>query len=101
KLWVACLPETDAGPAAACDPSLSVNCAGDVATSCPAGLTETIDCAALLGSRGSCNDAGLSPPFDWTSPCTLTATCLPDTCDGATLTSCARGAPFQTDCVAA
>jgi hypothetical protein len=93
--WPACLPEGDA----ACQATGSVSCAGDIATSCPAGLNETIDCARLLGTSGSCSDAGLAPPFDWTSPCLGSEACQ-DGCDGGTLIGCARGARFVTECAA-
>jgi hypothetical protein len=91
--WPACLPESDA----ACQATGSVSCAGDVATSCPAGLTETIDCARLLGAGGSCSDAGLAPPFDLTSSCLGGEACQ-EGCQGSTLIGCARGARFVTDC---
>jgi hypothetical protein len=91
--WAACVPDSDAG----CGASLSATCANDIATSCATGLSETIDCAHLLGARGSCNTGALDPPFDWTSPCSLGAPCHDD-CDGGVLTGCARGALFATDC---
>jgi len=91
--WVACVPEADA----ACPAGLSVSCANGVATSCPTGKTETIDCARLLGTIDSCSDADLSPPFDWTSPCSGGDTCQ-DSCDAGALAGCARGAQFRTDC---
>lgn len=95
--WPACVPEGDA----ACQASSSVSCASDIATSCPAGLTETIDCARLLGTSGSCSDdAGLAPPFDWTSPCQGGGACQ-EGCAGDTLIGCARGARFVTNCVEA
>jgi hypothetical protein len=106
--WLACIPQTDG---AACVPDASASCAGGVATSCPAGLVEKVDCAALLGDPGACVPGNLSPPFDWTSPCTLTpdvtdagdasaedaATCT-ESCNGDQLVACYRGAPFTLDC---
>jgi hypothetical protein len=99
--WVACVPDSDGGPDAACAATLSVSCANDIATSCPAGVTETIDCEGLLQTSGSCSEAGLDPPFDWTSPCALGTPCVPDACDGGALTGCARGALFHTECTEA
>jgi len=93
--WPACVPEGDA----TCQATVSASCAGDIATSCPAGLTETIDCARLLGASGSCRDAGLAPPFDWTSPCFGSQACQ-EGCQGNALIGCARGARFVTDCAA-
>jgi hypothetical protein len=94
--WPACVPEADGG----CAPGLSVSCANDIATSCPTGVPETLDCARLLGMPGTCRDAGLDPPFDWTSPCSSGAACQ-DSCDAGILTGCARGASFVTDCAQA
>jgi hypothetical protein len=94
--WPACLPE-DAG---GCVPALAVSCMNDIATSCPTGVTETLDCAGLLGVTGSCQEAGLDPPFDWTSPCASAGNCQ-ESCDGGILTGCARGASFVTDCAEA
>jgi hypothetical protein len=102
--WVACLAEGDGG---ACAPSDDARCAGGVASSCPSGLHETIDCRALLGAgaastpNGGCVDGPLSPAFDWTSPCiVLPPACSGDACDGGIATGCARGAPFSVDCAA-
>ncbi len=94
--WVACQPGGDGG---ACAPSLAATCGGP-AVMCPAGVTETLDCDALLGTTGACVAGDLSPPFDWTSACRVSpARCTGDACgaNGA-LTSCERGAAFQVDC---
>jgi hypothetical protein len=94
--WLACQAESDA---AACAPDASATCENGRAIMCPSGVLETLDCTALLGSSGACSAGGLSPPFDWTSPCSLPASgCVSDSCDGGTLTSCERGAAFQVDC---
>lgn len=97
--WVSCIPVSDAGDAGTCAPTLAVTCDGGVAQSCPTGVPETVDCAALLGDPTACSDVLLDPPFDWTSPCALAPSqCDADTCDGTVLTSCARGASFSVDC---
>jgi hypothetical protein len=98
--WVACLPESDAG--ATCAPDVDAGCAGGVAHSCPAGVPESVDCAALLGSTpdaSSCQPGSLDPPFDWTSRCTVDPpACTTDACDGGIATGCARGALFPVNC---
>ena len=95
-LWIACKPESDG---AVCDPDASATCNDGGAVMCPSGLTETLDCAALLGSAGACSPGALSPPFDWTSPCSLTSSvCTADSCEGDRLTSCERGAMFSISC---
>jgi len=96
-LWVACIAESDA---AACEADASATCsAGGVATSCPSGVPETLDCQRLLQSPQACTAGPLSPPFDWTGPCAVVpAQCSGDSCAGSTLTGCARGAAFTVDC---
>jgi hypothetical protein len=118
--WVACVPVPEAG--APCAPSLSVSCHDGVATSCPAGVTETIDCAALLRDPRGCTPGQLHPSFDWTSPCVVStaptdagadapahstdaasdaatdgATCQ-EGCYGTTLTGCTRGGAYVINC---
>jgi hypothetical protein len=108
--WVACVPESDAGT---CAPDASASCTDGIATSCPAGVPETINCQTLLQNVQACNPGALSPPFDWTSPCFVAAgdggavdeggaggaaPCAPDSCDGTTLHACYRGASFSVDC---
>lgn len=101
--WVACVPDADGG--APCDPSTRATCASGAATSCPAGVSETIDCAALLGTdpdAGGCKEQSLSPPFDWTSACGVDPpVCSADGCDGGVASGCARGTVFSVDCVRA
>jgi hypothetical protein len=94
-LWLACKPESDG---AACEPDASAVCNEGRAIMCPSGVTEALDCAALLGSPSACSAGALSPPFDWTSPCSLTSACAADSCDGEKLTSCERGATFSMSC---
>jgi hypothetical protein len=94
--WVACRPESDA---AACEPNASATCSDGRAMMCPAGVTETLDCATLLDSPDACSAGALSPPFDWTSACSLTPPqCTSDSCSGGVLTSCERGAPLWVSC---
>ena len=95
--WLACKADGDAG---ACAPDASAACDNGLAVMCPSGVPETLDCAALLGTPGACVAGALSPPFDWTSPCSLPASgcASDDSCDGGLLTSCERGAKFQVDC---
>jgi hypothetical protein len=69
-LWVACLPQSEAG---ACTPDASAQCVNGVAVSCPAGRIESVDCNALLQSAHGCTPGPLAPIFDWTSPCSVTA----------------------------
>jgi hypothetical protein len=103
--WAACLVEGGAGP---CEPNPSATCANGVATSCPTGVLETIDCAALLqadaGADAACHTGALSPLFDWTSPCRLTETQCTETCSDAGIDAgvvgCDRGATFSTGCAA-
>ena len=106
--WAACLPSGDAGRARRCVGDVR----GGIATSCPAGRIETIDCLELLSSTAACNPGPLSPAFDWTSPCAIVADASADaspdggpdaggcteSCSGTTLTGCYRGAAFQLDC---
>jgi hypothetical protein len=95
-VWLACKAESDAAP---CVPNASATCENGRATMCPSGVPETLDCAALLGGAGACTGGGLSPPFDWTSPCSMKpSACTSDSCDGDRLTSCERGAAFSADC---
>jgi hypothetical protein len=94
--WIACLPGSNAFT---CPPSTTAQCMGSIAFSCPAGVQETVDCAALLDPSGACMPGYLLPPFDWTSPCAVNGgVCPADSCSGSTLTSCARGAPFTVVC---
>jgi hypothetical protein len=102
--WVACVAESDGG---SCTPGGEARCAAGIASSCPSGVAETIDCRALLGAaaagatNGGCVAGALSPAFDWTSPCeVLPPSCAGDACDGGVATGCARGAPFSIDCAA-
>jgi hypothetical protein len=104
--WVTCVPSSqqDAG----CVPDASASCAGDVAVSCPSGVLETVDCAALLQAPGpTCTPVtrtapfDTSPPFDWTAPCAATqAVCTSDSCADGGVVGCVRGAQWSVDCTA-
>jgi hypothetical protein len=101
RAWAACTTEPDAGDAGAvaCAPDASATCVNGRAVSCPSGVVETLDCASLLRSANACNAGPLAPPFDWTSPCSVSPPeCTSDSCDGTKLTSCERGANFYVDC---
>jgi hypothetical protein len=108
--WVACVPESDAGK---CTADLSVQCDGGIASSCRAGVPETLDCQSLLQDVHACHAGSLWPPYDWTSPCFVASgeagaddageapdasACASDSCSGTTLTGCYRGASFPLDC---
>ncbi len=94
--WLACRPASDA---AACAPDASATCDKGQATMCPTGVMETLDCDSLLGSVGGCAAGSLSPPFDWTSPCSVSPSgCASDSCNDGGLTSCERGATFSASC---
>jgi hypothetical protein len=94
--WVACVPNVDA--AVVCTPDASATCDQDRAVMCPSGVVESLDCNALLG-KGTCYAGPLSPPYDWTSACSLpSSVCASDRCDAGWLTSCERGTTFSVDC---
>jgi hypothetical protein len=117
--WVACLPE---GDGATCTPTTTVQCDGGIATSCPTGHPESINCQQLLGNVRACTPGTFAQPFDWTAPCVVStdeedggdggdetddaggdagadgSACTADSCDGGTLTACYRGAVFPLEC---
>jgi hypothetical protein len=96
--WVACAAESDAGQ---CAPDASAACANGIASSCPSGALEEIDCARILSSDAGCRSGLLEPPFDWTSACAVSPPqCTADSCTDAGLIGCARGAAFTLDCAA-
>ncbi len=97
--WAACVAESDAGSAGQCAASTNATCVAGLAASCPSGVPEVLDCASLLGSAAACSPGTLAPPFDWTSPCSVSPpACTDDGCDAGILTGCARGAGFSTSC---
>jgi hypothetical protein len=107
-LWAACVAAGAGDAATACAPEPTATCdEAGVATSCASGVTETIDCATLLGAPGNssaCAPGMFTRSFDWTSPCGfIPPTCASDTCDdaGAALLGCARGATLPVDCAEA
>jgi hypothetical protein len=106
--WVACVPQSDGG---ACAADASAQCVNGVAVSCPAGVTESVDCLTLLQNAHACQPGRLSPPYDWTSPCFVAsddndageggepdASSCTESCSGSTPTACYRGAAFPLDC---
>ena len=112
--WIACLPASDAG--GPCTPARDVTCVGGVATSCPAGTQEALDCAAILHDGRGCTPGQLQPTWDWTSPCVVNtatgdggvdaaigdggtdASSCAESCSGTTITGCARGTTYGLDC---
>lgn len=100
--WIACRPAGDS--VGACAPTLEAGCSQGVASSCPTGVPEHLDCATLLGAAGgpSCHSGLLDPPFAWTSPCRIDPpACAGDACDGGVAIGCALGAAFSVDCASA
>ena len=76
---------------------------------CPAGLTESVNCFALLDDVNACAPGDLWPEYDWTSPCFVAgdggdagdagaAAACTESCSDAGLLSCYRGATFLLDC---
>jgi hypothetical protein len=104
-----CFAVADAG---GCTPDASATCNGDIATSCPNGSLETIDCHELLQQSGTCNPGRLAGQ-DPTSPCYLDAGVAEagdsgdagdsgvgctGACSGNSVTTCARGVANTFDC---
>lgn len=97
---VGCFSDNDA---ATCSPDASVTCdeEANIATSCPNGALETINCQELLLQAGTCNP-GVLKGQDPTSPCYLDAGdassgCV-ETCMDNRVTTCTRGVPVPFDC---
>lgn len=97
-----CFAGSDAGT---CAPDASASCSGDIATSCPNGALETIDCHELLQQSGTCNPGSLPLQDDPTSPCYLDAGAddsggCTETCSGDNkeVTTCTRGVTNVFDC---
>jgi hypothetical protein len=84
---------------ASCPPSSIVRCNGDVATGCPRGVEETVDCSLLTGP-GSCRDqTQASAALGVAEACGAAAPpCAPDSCAGTILSSCFRGKTYTVDC---
>jgi hypothetical protein len=89
----ACVALGDAG----CPPTTEVSCSGDVASGCPSGVPEQVDCSQVLGATGSCNPAADGRGWDVSRACSV-GPCGADSCAGTVLQSCARGAPVTLDC---
>jgi hypothetical protein len=87
----------------ACSPTSDVTCDGGVATGCPSGSTEQVDCDAVLaqpsGGPATCNATAPGRPWDVARACSV-GTCPLDRCDGATLMTCARGGSIAVSCTA-
>lgn len=105
---LACIPN-DAGSGPSCAPDAMATCSDGVASSCPTGVPESIQCGTLLGVgnvNAACAPGPLAGGFDWTSPCTLKPPeCTADACgdagadaSSATLVGCVRGAAASLDC---
>jgi hypothetical protein len=103
-----CLGCFDGGEAGACTPGTAATCSGDIATSCPAGVLETINCAQLLQQQGTCNAGPLTQSLGATSPCYVDAGADADadagaagcveSCNGNVVTACTRGTTLTLDC---
>jgi hypothetical protein len=89
----ACAAQGDAG----CAATTVVTCAGDVATGCPSGTEESVDCSALLGATGSCSPSAAGRGWDVSRACAVGA-CGADSCAGTVLQSCVQGVPVSVDC---
>ncbi len=87
----ACTPSTGTK----CSASVDVTCDGPVATACPAGTKDRVDCSRL-GS--TCSTDLTDPKHDVTRACRQNKVCTDDTCTGTTLTSCVYGVTYTVDC---
>lgn len=94
--------DDDAGEAGACVPADAATCQGDLATSCPSGVTETVNCAELLQQSNTCHSGPLNPSRGATSPCYVDAgsdaACVEGCSANNVLTACARGVAISFDC---
>ncbi|MEO8874350.1 MAG: hypothetical protein ABI461_02085 [Polyangiaceae bacterium] len=87
------------GDAGTCAPSPGIRCAQDVALGCGAGIPERVDCAALANGV-TCNASQTAPAYDIAAGCfARTPTCSNDSCSGAALNACVRGASVTVDCI--
>lgn len=87
----ACTPASDTKCAASPD----IKCDGDIATGCPSGTVDRVNCS-ILGS--SCSTAIAEPGHDVTRACKKSTPCAEDSCSGTTLTSCVDGVTYKADC---
>ena len=94
----ACLATTDDG--GTCTPTSMVTCNGSVATGCPSGVPEQVDCNAVFGLTNgvACDPNAPGRPWDVARACSLGACQGPDTCLGSIVSSCVRGVIVQADC---
>jgi hypothetical protein len=93
--WLACAPSSNGG---SCTLDASATCSNGIATSCPTGTLEAIDCEELLQTTAGCTPGALSPPFDWTSPCQVATAACVESCSGTVVNGSIRGAPVTVDC---
>ena len=92
----ACVP-IDAG---SCDADAAVQCAGDIATGCPSGGSESIDCKALTAASGTCTPTTGGPAWNVSRACFAGTCAAPaDSCNGTFLQSCYGGVMYTVDCV--
>ena len=89
--------------ATSCTPSNAVTCDGNVARSCPSGVEEKVDCAAITLRSSTCNAiATPSAALGVASACFPQTSCADggssETCAGNTITSCYRGIFYSLDC---
>lgn len=97
---IAGVPACSSVKGPACTAAAAPSCDGARVTTCVSGHELTVDCAKI---GLDCDVTKLAGPdlYDITAACTLNApTCTTeDSCNGATLTSCARGKSYDVDCV--
>jgi hypothetical protein len=89
--------------AGTCDAGPAITCNGSVATGCPSGVPETVDCNALTGGNAglglACDPNASGRGWDVSRACSNGACGLPvDACSSGVLTSCVRGATVSVDC---
>ena len=108
---------------AICPSGPEVVCLGEIATGCPSGEIEAVDCTLLVprsdggsamassaaapganpmsGGSRACHASGAGSPKPWdvSRACFLDQGCTTaDACSGATLTSCVGGVTYSFDC---
>ena len=102
-----CVLGGDAGPSCvpgsgtARTPTATISCAGGfVATGCPGGRTETVDCRNLMEDAGTCDTTLAGRPWDVSRGCRKNdALACTEACgaDGG-LTACHRDKPVEISC---
>jgi hypothetical protein len=81
--------------AGTCPTTSAVQCNSGVATGCPSGVLEQINCPAILGL--DCKPDAPGRPWDVSRAC-YSGTCGPDSCSDGGVVSCLRGVPEPLDC---